>query len=69
MKSKILLLMFISTLFFACNSNHEQGNAKSQSNDSLQTAAIYECPMKCEGKTYTQPGKCTVCGMDLVEKK
>ncbi len=26
----------------------------------------YQCPMKCEGeKTYTQTGKCPVCGMDL----
>ena len=33
-----------------------------------QTAsATYECPMKCEGKTHTAPGQCSVCGMDLVK--
>lgn len=27
---------------------------------------IYQCPMKCEGdKTYSEPGKCPVCGMYL----
>ncbi len=29
---------------------------------------IYYCPMKCEGeKTYTQPGRCPVCGMYLIK--
>ena len=28
----------------------------------------YYCPMKCEGeKTYTQPGRCPVCGMHLIK--
>jgi len=27
----------------------------------------YKCPMSCEGnKTYTQPGECPVCNMQLV---
>ena len=26
----------------------------------------YKCPMECEGqKTYTEPGKSPICGMDL----
>ena len=30
-------------------------------------AVTYACPMDCEkGKTYTEPGKCPVCEMDLV---
>lgn len=30
---------------------------------------MYYCPMHCEGeKTYTQPGNCPVCGMDLLEQ-
>ena len=69
MKSKILLVLIISACLYACNSTHEQGTAKTSVNDSLQTATLYECPMKCEGKTYDKMGKCTVCGMDLVEKK
>jgi hypothetical protein len=33
------------------------------------SAGAYYCPMKCEGdKTYEDPGKCAVCGMDLVSK-
>jgi len=31
---------------------------------------LHQCPMDCEkGKSYTEPGKCPVCKMDLVEKK
>src|SRR5687768_4543460 len=31
---------------------------------------MYVCPMKCEGdKVYAEPGKCPVCGMDLVPMK
>ncbi|WP_405412756.1 heavy metal translocating P-type ATPase [Maribacter sp. Asnod1-A12] len=30
---------------------------------------VFYCPMHCEGeKTYTEPGDCPVCGMDLVEE-
>lgn len=30
---------------------------------------IFYCPMHCEGETtYTQPGDCPVCGMDLLEQ-
>lgn len=31
-------------------------------------AAVYQCPMKCEGeKTYDEAGSCPVCGMDIKE--
>ena len=31
---------------------------------------LHQCPMDCEkGKSYTEPGKCPVCEMALVEKK
>ena len=34
------------------------------------TAAVYQCPMKCEeDKTYTAKGKCPVCNMNLKEVK
>lgn len=29
--------------------------------------AAYICPMKCEGSASDKPGKCPVCGMDLVK--
>ena len=33
-------------------------------------SGIYYCPMHCEGdKTYSKPGDCPVCGMDLVEEQ
>jgi uncharacterized paraquat-inducible protein A len=36
---------------------------------SQPVAAVYHCPMKCEGeKTYDKPGKCPKCSMDLKEK-
>ena len=32
-----------------------------------QQETNYQCPMNCEGnKTYSQPGKCPVCNMQLV---
>lgn len=31
---------------------------------------VYQCPMKCEkDKVYNKPGKCPICGMNLVEIK
>jgi Heavy metal binding domain len=33
--------------------------------DSAQMA--YVCPMGCEGSASDKPGKCPVCGMDLVK--
>ena len=33
-------------------------------------AAIYQCPMKCEGdKTYSEEGKCPECNMALKKVK
>jgi Cu2+-exporting ATPase len=43
-----------------------------QSTSSVQSSEqkTYQCPMKCEGdKTYTKPGKCPKCSMDLELKK
>jgi Cu2+-exporting ATPase len=39
------------------------------SGSSQPVAAVYQCPMKCEGeKTYDKPGKCPKCSMDLKAK-
>ena len=36
----------------------------------IMALAVYQCPMDCEeGKTYTKPGQCPVCKMDLKMKK
>jgi len=38
-----------------------------QQDNSSQTKTVYQCSMKCEGdKTYDAPGKCPVCGMNLI---
>lgn len=52
----IALFIGITTVFISCKNNSNN--------------ATYECPMNCEGtKTYTKPGICPVCKMDLVEQK
>ena len=65
MKKSILILgtaMFLfmgSIALTSCQSKKEKTEVK-------QEAAVYQCPMKCEGdKTYDKPGKCPKCGMDL----
>ncbi|MBQ4912920.1 copper-translocating P-type ATPase [Maribacter sp. MMG018] len=45
--------------------NHEVAKPKKVENGN----GIFYCPMHCEGeKTYSKPGDCPVCGMDLVEE-
>ncbi|MFB6341874.1 copper-translocating P-type ATPase [Saccharicrinis sp. FJH62] len=53
--------------------HNQQGHSHSHhhphSNDGKPGDDIWYCPMKCEGeKTYDKPGKCPVCGMNLVKK-
>ncbi|WP_036156790.1 heavy metal translocating P-type ATPase [Maribacter forsetii] len=44
---------------------HEDTKPKAVENGN----GVFYCPMHCEGeKTYTEPGDCPVCGMDLVEE-
>ena len=41
------------------------GRCKSKTSEN----AMYQCPMKCEGKKmYDKSGQCPVCKMDLKEK-
>ena len=69
MKKILFFLTVFSFFLLACNRSSETtAKQPSTSSDSLQTAAVYECPMKCDGKTYDKPGKCSVCGMDLIVK-
>ncbi|MDX1332837.1 MAG: heavy metal translocating P-type ATPase [Robiginitalea sp.] len=47
----------------------EQGHNDFPSLAGTGTGTFY-CPMQCEGeKTYSEPGECPVCGMDLVEQQ
>lgn len=51
---KYITLILVLTIGFA--------SCKNTSNNSV----TYQCPMKCEGeKTFTAPGSCSVCKMDL----
>lgn len=51
-------------LFGACREDHSKH--QHQQGEEQHAAAVYQCPMKCEGdKTYDQPGTCPVCSMDL----
>jgi hypothetical protein len=56
--------------FAACTATETKTSSTSDSTaahaDSTMVAAVWQCPMKCEGdKTYAEAGKCPVCGMDL----
>ena|SRR5665648_1068211 len=69
MKKSVLSLSFafmafISLTFTSCKNTPKPAE---QSEATEKMAVVeYQCPMKCEGdKTYTEMGKCPVCGMDL----
>ena len=73
MKKTILMCAFaVATLTMtSCKSEPKTETTTETSMDAETTsdaeAVTYTCPMGCEdGKTYTEPGKCTVCEMDLV---
>ncbi len=60
MKTKILYLSFFAFLMASC------GNKAEVKNEEVAKAQ-YECPMKCTDSLFSEPGKCSVCEMDLVE--
>lgn len=48
--------------------NHSNSEEMTVEEPDSQLAAVYQCPMKCEGdKTYSEEGQCPTCGMDLKE--
>ncbi len=52
---KILFLFLAICSFTGCSTKKTEN-----------TAVVYQCPMKCEGKkTFEKPGSCIVCKMDL----
>lgn len=70
----LVVLVFITSCGNKNNAQHSEHSASEQTgvdttSTSQQVAAVYQCPMKCEGeKTYDKPGKCPKCSMDLKEK-
>ena len=70
MKKTILMFAFaVATLSMtACKSDAKTETTTETTTEMTTTKEVaYACPMDCEkGKTYTEPGKCPVCEMDLV---
>jgi len=57
LKTIVTICVMVLTLA-SCNSN--------KSDNSSETLAVFQCPMQCEEEiTYSEPGSCPVCKMDL----
>jgi len=66
MKKVILVLAIVFATGFTMTSCKSE---KKEEKKEMATA-VYQCPMDCEdGKSYTEPGSCPVCKMDLKEKE
>jgi hypothetical protein len=59
--SALQLTAGISYRFLTYKVGHSKANGTETGN--------YQCSMKCEGKVFTAPGKCPICGMDLEVQK
>ena len=67
LRSKFLALCLIFSafaLYYACSSDNSGQN---EADNKLTAEMAYACPMRCEGSGSNEPGKCPVCGMDLVK--
>ncbi len=59
----IVLFFAVSFSFTSCKSDKKEVKKE-------MATQVYQCPMDCEnGKSYTKPGKCPVCKMELKAKK
>lgn len=80
MKKQFISFFFtlvVLVLITSCGHKHKEQHSEVAATEKIegdttstsqQVAAVYQCPMKCEGeKTYDKPGKCPKCGMDLEE--
>lgn len=82
-KIRLVVLLIVSVIFTltSCKKDKKAEHAKEhkenvthkqveKNSKSKKMATLYQCPMDCEkGKSYTKPGKCPVCKMDLKPKK
>lgn len=62
MKTKILYLVLLTLFVSSCGSKTE-----TQTQEKAQTQ--YSCPMGCTDDVFAEPGKCSVCEMDLEKNK
>ncbi len=77
MKKAWILVIGLALIVFAitrCGKKGESGQTQTAPVDTAQTApavqpaaAVYYCPMHPD-EVSDKPGKCSKCGMDLVEK-
>ena len=77
MKKQFLLLVLFSVLvcgsisISSCGSGTKEEpkkEVKGESNDPNAKSG-YVCPMGCKDSESMEPGKCKVCGMDLVKNE
>lgn len=67
MKKVLFALAIIFTMSLSVTSCKKE-NKEELKNE--KTSQVYQCPMDCEkGKSYTKPGNCPVCKMELKAKK
>lgn len=65
MKSVITAAVLATAFFLASCGNNSNEKANENTTQEMKTA-MYQCPMKCEGKKmYEEEGTCPICKMDL----
>ncbi|MEE9215282.1 MAG: heavy metal-binding domain-containing protein [Thermodesulfobacteriota bacterium] len=63
----IIAAIYSVMMLSSCSSSEHDHDSHDHSQDeSGHHQHIYTCPMNCEGSQGNKPGKCPVCGMDLV---
>ena len=68
-KSNLLMALLISVgiSFASCGSSeNKEAATQPEAVVAINTTNAYVCPMNCENSASDAPGKCVVCGMDLV---
>lgn len=65
---RVMMIVLLGTGLFltACNSG-----SKTEKVDKTgkEYTSKYICPMHCPGSGGDEPGKCSICGMDMIENK
>lgn len=69
---KFSILILAAGIAFATTTSCSQGQkSKTETVDKSgpEYTSAYVCPMHCPGSGSMEPGKCSVCGMDLVKNE
>jgi hypothetical protein len=70
----LAILLTIGFTFTSCKKDKQEEvkteEVQTEANKEMASNVVYQCPMDCEkGKSYTEPGQCPVCKMDLKAKE